>query len=49
MYKEKRRLFSLCKKYGIHYLASPWDISFEITKIISIRPLYDSTFLFMFF
>ena len=23
MYKERTRLFYLCKKYGIHYLASP--------------------------
>ena len=48
IYHERRRLFELCKKHGIYYISCPWDINFNISQIISIRPLYDSTFLFIF-
>ena len=48
IYHEIRRLLELCKKHGIHYISCPWDISFNISQIIGIRPLYDSTFLFIF-
>ena len=48
LYHDRRRLFELCKKHGIHYISCPWDINFDISEIISIKPLYDSTFLFVF-
>ena len=48
IYHERIRLFDLCKKHGIHYISRPWDINFDVSEIISIKPLYDSTFLFIF-
>ena len=48
LYHERRRLFEPCKKLGIHYISCPWDINFDISEIKSIKPLYDSTFLFIF-
>ena len=44
LYYERRRLFELFKKHGIHYISCPWNINFDIFEIISIKPLYDSTF-----
>ena len=48
IYHKRRRLFDQCKKHGIHYISCLWDINFDISEIISIKPLYDSTFLFIF-
>ena len=47
IYHERIRLFDLCKKHGIHYISHPWDINFDVSEIISIKSLYDSTFLFI--
>ena len=48
IYHERIRLFDLCKKHRIHHISRPWDVNFDISEIISIKPLYDSTFLFIF-
>ena len=38
-YKEKLRLYNLCKKHSTHYISCSWDIDFDLKEIISIRPL----------
>ena len=48
IYYKRRRLFKLCKRHGIYYISCPWDIKCNISQIISIRPLYDST-IFVYF
>ena len=48
LYHERRRLFELCKKHGIHYISCPWNINFDIFEIISIKSLCHSTLLFIF-
>ena len=47
--QRKKRLFGLCKKHGVDYLSSAWNINFDVRQIISIRPNYNSTYLFIFF
>lgn len=47
IYHERKRLFEQ-KKHSIHYISCLWDINFDISEIISIKPSYDSTFLFIF-
>ena len=46
--KDKKRLFDLCRKHGVNYYCSDWDINFDFQKIISIKPYYYSTFIFSF-
>ena len=43
-----RRLKKLCLKHGIDWICCPWDINFLVKKIISIKPNYDSVFIFTF-
>ena len=31
IYEERKKLFDLCKKHGIHYISCPWDINFDIS------------------
>ena len=46
--EQRRKLFAICKKSGIQYISCSWDINFDVSEIISIKLLYDSTFLFIF-
>ena len=46
--KQRKKLFSLCKKHGVHYLSSAWDINFDVHQIISIKSIHNSTYLFIF-
>ena len=46
--KQRKKLFSLYKKHGVHYLSSAWDISFDVRQIISLKLIYNSTYLFIF-
>ena len=39
IYHERRRLFDLCKKHDIHYISCSWGINFDISEIISRKPL----------
>ena len=41
--QRKKRLFGLCKKHGVDYLSSAWNINFGVRQIISSRPNYNST------
>ena len=36
---ETRRLEELCVKHGKHFISCPWDSNFEMTKILSIKPM----------
>ena len=46
--KERKKLFSPCKKHGMHYLSSAWDINIDVPEIISIKPIHNSAYLFIF-
>ena len=39
--KERKKLLSLCKKHGAHYLSSAWDIDFDVRQIVSIKPIHN--------
>lgn len=45
---KKKRLFNLSIKHGVGCFGSNWGIDSELTKIISIKPSYFSTFIFSF-
>lgn len=42
--KDEKKHYRLCKKHGVDVSSSSWDINFDITRIISTKKLYNSTF-----
>ena len=42
--EDKKKHYRLCKKHGVDVSSSSWDLNFGITRIISTKKLYNSTF-----
>ena len=49
LFHERCRLYEICRKHRIEWILCPWNINFQITKSKSIKPMYDSVYIFTFF